>query len=248
MRTFLVAIFAILYVLLAYPLALFCWILSWFNKRACHKLAYHAISGGCLGVKFLSGSKVEVIGRENIPQGGAMFAANHRSYLDIFFSHPLIPAPCSFLAKKQLAMVFPLAPWFPLAQVQLVDRDNPRQGLQVIKKSVDLLQKGYNVFVFPEGTRGHVEGEFGEFKHGSFKMALRANAPIVPVTIIGSAAGLEDNGKFKITPTHCKIIFDKPVDYTTLSPEDQKDLGVYIRNIIVKNYNTYKDDKDSTTA
>jgi 1-acyl-sn-glycerol-3-phosphate acyltransferase len=59
----------------------------------------------------------------------------------------------------------------------------------------------------------------GEFKHGSFKLATKAQVPIVPVTIKGSYKMMEQS-KFIIRPAKVEVIISKPVETKGLTKEE----------------------------
>lgn len=66
-----------------------------------------------------------------------------------------------------------------------MDRENPRAALKAIKEGIEIVKSGHPLVIFPEGTRS-VDGKMGTFKPGSFKLAMKADAWIVPVTISGT--------------------------------------------------------------
>lgn len=90
--------------------------------------------------------------------------------------------------------------------------------------------------IFPEGTRGKM-GQVGEFKRGSLKLATRAEALIVPVTIEGASKGFEDERRFK--PCKVKVVFGKAIDTSMLSKDELANLAANIRSEIVLNIKDY---------
>ena len=64
-----------------------------------------------------------------------------------------------------------------------MDRENLRQSMQVINEAADAVKEGKNVILFPEGTRSRKGNQLLEFKSGSFKIAVKAKCPIVPVAL-----------------------------------------------------------------
>ena len=67
-----------------------------------------------------------------------------------------------------------------------IDREDPRQGMQIINEMAQEMMKGRNYVIFPEGTRSRNGNILGDFKGGTFKSAVKAKAPIVPVALIDS--------------------------------------------------------------
>lgn len=90
----------------------------------------------------LSGCKVNVIGKENIPQDGpVLFVGNHRSYFDILIYHEAIGKPLGFLAKKEMEKI----PLLPLYMRDIgclfLDREDIKQGLSVIKQGTEYMKQ-----------------------------------------------------------------------------------------------------------
>lgn len=67
---------------------------------------------------------------------------------------------------------------------KLIDRDDVRQAIGIINEMKDEVSKGKNFVIFPEGTRSKDGNNPGPFKGGTFKSAMKAKAPIVPVALI----------------------------------------------------------------
>ena len=63
-----------------------------------------------------------------------------------------------------------------------MDRSDMRQSMQTILNGIKLVKQGISVGIFPEGTRNDGKHML-EFKGGSFKLATKTGAPILPLTI-----------------------------------------------------------------
>ena len=79
-----------------------------------------------------------------------------------------------------------------------------------------LFRSGQNFFVFPEGTRSRDANNILEFKGGTFKIATKAKAPIVPVALIDCYKVFDNN---TIRKTTAQIHYLKPIYY-----EEYKDM------------------------
>ena len=86
--------------------------------------------------------------------------------------------------------------WMERLHCMFLDRDDVRQGLQVILTAIDLIKSGISVTVFPEGTRNKENDTMLPFKEGSFKIAQKTKCPIVPMAITNSSAIFEDHFPF----------------------------------------------------
>ena len=171
----------------------------------------------------LSGCKVNVIGKENIPQDGrVLFVGNHRSYFDILIYHEAIGKPLGFLAKKEMEKI----PLLPLYMRDIgclfLDRDDIKQGLSVIKQGTEYMKQGHSMVVFPEGTRNQTDTLL-PFREGGYKMAEKSKSPIVPVSICRSDLMLESAPKRRIRSHNVTIEFGKPIYPCELPPKERKE-------------------------
>ncbi|MDS1029128.1 lysophospholipid acyltransferase family protein [Bacillota bacterium LX-D] len=179
----------------------------------------------------LTGSKVTVTGAENIPsQGSVVFISNHQGNFDIPILLGFIDKPKAFIAKKELKKMPFISSWMRYMNCIFMDRSSARAGLKAIQEGIAVLRKGYSLVIFPEGTRSR-GNQIGEFKPGSFKLALKAGVPIVPVTIKGSYNIMETNG-WMIKPANVQVIISEPVSITNLSKEETDRLPEKVKNII----------------
>jgi 1-acyl-sn-glycerol-3-phosphate acyltransferase len=131
-----------------------------------------------------AGVRVEVQGREHVPAGPAVYAANHVSALDIplLFAH--LPVDFRIIHKRSLY-------WAPVVGAYLyfghhigVDRKNAFRAKRSLKLAADRIRGGMSVAVFPEGTRSP-DGRLQVFKRGTFVLAQDAGVPVVPVSLRG---------------------------------------------------------------
>lgn len=133
-------------------------------------------------LKIFFGLKVRA--KENFPsQGGYIIAANHVSYLD----PPVAGAACSrhvrFMAKQQLFSIPVLGSW-----MRAVGTIPVRRGFadrRALKNSVEILNNGGVVCVFPEGTRV-APGTQKPAEKGVIFLANMARVPIIPLAIHGT--------------------------------------------------------------
>jgi len=181
---------------------------------------------------------VEIVGRRHVlmdsPQ---IFAANHQSDVDTMVALACIPVPFRWIAKKELFRI----PLFGAAMRNAgyipIDRRNHESALKSLEDAAQIIKKGNSVMTFPEGTRSN-NGTIQPFKQGIFHLAIRAGVPIVPVTIIGTAA-IMPKRSLKIIPGRIKLIIGKPVDVSGYTIETRHQLLDEVRNTIMKNYRNY---------
>jgi 1-acyl-sn-glycerol-3-phosphate acyltransferase len=168
----------------------------------------------------LTGCKVTVSGRENIPRsGGICFVSNHGSIFDVFLALAYCGRPFGFIAKKELIKVPFINLWILLLGGFFVDRNNARSAVKTINKGVEKIQSGGAMIIFPEGRRSKGEGLL-PFRRGSLKLATKAKAPIVPMAISGSYDVFEKTKLFVSGPIG--VSFCEPVYTEDMPSEDRK--------------------------
>lgn len=178
----------------------------------------------------LTGSKVEVEGLENIPEETVLFVSNHQGNFDIPTLLGFVPKLKGFVAKKELKKIPMISLWMKWLKCLFMDRQDPRQSLKTILMGIEYLKNGHSMVIFPEGTRSK-GGPVGEFKKGSFKLAVKAGVPIVPITINGTYKLLEETGRIRKSSVHIKI--HPPIETKGYNPRVDEDLAVRVRNIII---------------
>jgi 1-acyl-sn-glycerol-3-phosphate acyltransferase len=151
-----------------------------FSKR----LAQFVGRSWCRHLLFSIGVRLEVRGDEKLAAGRTyVFFANHQSALDIPIIYTGLPQPLCFIAKKELFLI-PFFGWGMAAMGHVrIDRSSARNARESLTRGVARLKRHrQSLILFPEGTRS-IDGRLGEFKQGSFSLALDAGAPVVPVAI-----------------------------------------------------------------
>jgi len=211
-RTFLLGLFIwieLLFVLILYLIFL---ILEAFSKKAAKKFVYVTSRYWSIQALSVGGVKLEVKGKENLPESNQVaFISNHQSYLDIPILLAAIPNFMGFIAKKELNKVPFINIWMKALKCTLVDRRNPAESIEKIKKRIKLAEKGYPVVLYPEGTRSK-NGKLGRFKTAGLRLFYDSDLILVPVTIDGSYKILENDKKLKrgkVTVTIHQPIYNK---------------------------------------
>lgn len=235
-RFIIVAAFVVLFLILSIPLLIAEWVVGKFNMDWKNRSSLAIIRwafGVCL---FLSGVTVTVRGEENVPKDRAvLYIGNHRSYFDILLTYVRVPRPTGYIAKKEMLRYPLLSNWMKYLHCLFLDRNDIKQGLQVILAAIEKVKSGISICIFPEGTRNKVAHTFMEFHEGSFKIASKTGCPIVPITIYNSAGIFEDHLP-KIKKAHVILEYGKPIYIGELPKEEQKHPGAYTRTVIMDTY------------
>jgi 1-acyl-sn-glycerol-3-phosphate acyltransferase len=128
--------------------------------------------------------KVESYGLNNLPENtGYIMFPNHQGLYDVLAFLESHPRPFTVVMKKEVENVIFLKQILIALKAQAIDRSNVRQSLKVINQMTEEVKQGRNYIIFPEGTRSK-DNSLLEFKGGSFKSAINAKCPIVPVALI----------------------------------------------------------------
>jgi 1-acyl-sn-glycerol-3-phosphate acyltransferase len=178
-----------------------------------------------------AGARVEVLGLQNLPTaGGSLFVSNHQGAFDIPLLLGYIPGFKGFVAKKEAGRLPIVGIWIRLLRCIILDRKDLRQSARAIARGVSDLQAGRSLIVFPEGTRSK-SNVMKRFKDGSFKLATRSGAAIVPLTIDGSYRLLEGN-RGRISPGKVHLHIHPPIKLQGLNDAEKGTLTETVQRII----------------
>lgn len=167
------------------------------------KIVLHANKGGRV--------KIDVHGKEYIPTAQSfVFFPNHQGLFDVLAILEACDVPFSVVAKKEVKDVPFLKQVFAIMKAKIMDREDVRQSLQVILDVTQEVKNGRNYLIFPEGTRSKRGNQVGDFKGGSFKCAVKAKAPIVPVALLNAFEPFDRNS---IAPVTVQVHFLEPIPY-----------------------------------
>lgn len=181
-----------------------------------------------------AGIEVTIQGKENLPEGNCLFVANHQGYFDIPALIFATNRGMGFIAKKEMLKYKFISYWMERIHCVFIDRENARESMVAINKGAEYLAKGFNIAVFPEGTRS--KGPLiGEFKKGSMKLATKSGVPVVPVAINGTYKAREGNKGSAIKPAQVIITICKPVYVSELTKEEKANLSEIVKKILEVN-------------
>ena len=190
--------------------------------------------GGEIGVRlgmFLAGIRYTVQGAHHIRRDpAAVYAVNHTSNVEppvLFLALRSLFPRLRILYKAELRNLPILTRAFDLAGFIPLERGNRDQSLPAIERAAEALRGGNSFLIFPEGTRSRT-GELLPFKKGGFIMALKAQAPIVPVAIRGARAAMRKGSPW-IQPVTIEVRVGEPVSTAGLSIDDRERLVGTVR-------------------
>lgn len=149
--------------------------------------------------------RIETRGLEKLPQKGRfLLVCNHQHEADPgVIMYYMRHSGLVFISKHESKDMFLMGKLMYKLRAQFINRENDRQGLRVILSCIDLMKRDEaSIAVFPEGGI-KIEGKLSPFRPGVFKMALKANVPIVVCTIQNTQFVLRNGLKLK--PTDVKF-------------------------------------------
>lgn len=130
---------------------------------------------------------VELTGKEKLPEGRFLLVCNHRSKFDPILSWVVFKKQnLSFISKPENFKVPFYGRIIHRCCFMPIDRENPRNAMKTVKRAVKLINDDVaSVAVYPEGTRNYGEGLL-PFHNAMFKIAQKANVPVVVMTVKGT--------------------------------------------------------------
>ena len=182
----------------------------------------------------ITGTRVRVQGLENIdPRKSYILISNHQSSFDILSLLGYLPLQFRWTAKAELFRI-PFMGWAMTRTGYIsIERDSPKKAYRSMLRAAEVVRKGTSVIIFPEGTRSP-DGKLQPFKKGVFLIALKSQAPILPITIQG-AARIMRKGDWRTYPGEVKIQIDPPIDTAGIPIEKEAELSQRVRSTLMKN-------------
>jgi len=133
-------------------------------------------------LRVICGIKVEIRGREKIPQGPLLVASKHQSAWETFALVTLFPNPV-FILKRELQWI-PIFGWFTIkGRMVPVDRGRGAAALRAMaERARHELAQNRQLIIFPEGTR-RAAGAEPRYKYGVAHVYATAGVPCLPIAL-----------------------------------------------------------------
>ena len=188
--------------------------------------------------------KVNVSGYENLPEGNVLFVSNHSNWCDAFILMSVVDRPCGMVVAKEANWdkVPLISGWLDMINCLHLDRSNNRYALKTMQEGENILKEKCSLGIFPEGfvTKSDT---LAPFKDGAFRMALKAQVPIVPIYIKNSKDIFEMTSRWtgKLYPTQIDIQILKPIYNHIDNPKVKtKEISNLVRNNMINYINDNK--------
>ncbi|NYF50030.1 lysophospholipid acyltransferase family protein [Tunturiibacter gelidoferens] len=186
----------------------------------------------------ISLSPVKIIGREKLhEQETAVYASNHLSYMDTPVLFAKLPFQFRILAKQSLWKI-PFIGWYLNRSGQVpVDSKSPRSLIASLNRGVATLKHGLPLVLFPEGGRA-ATGQLQTMMSGCAYMAIKAQVPLVPLTLIGTYELLPIH-VYALHPRPVFIVIGDPIPTVGLNARDADSLTQRLYDSISATYSQY---------
>jgi 1-acyl-sn-glycerol-3-phosphate acyltransferase len=176
-------------------------------------------------------SPVKVTGMERVDVSKPrVYAATHSSALDIPILYVHLPFQFRIIFKSEL-LSYPFVGWHLKRSGQVcINQQNPAASIGAIKSALKSLRSGMPLVIFPEGGRTR-DGQIQPFLPGAFFLAIKAQADIVPVALVGTFDLLPMNTyHIKCQPLEMRV--GEPISTLGLSLHDTEAVSAKVRSAI----------------
>lgn len=130
-----------------------------------------------------SGIRRVIKGRENFMKGeNYVVVCNHNSFMDVLLSSVAVPPPNKTIAKAEMAKIPIFGMIYKRGSV-LVDRKNEQSRRNSFLKMKAVLDMGFHMCIYPEGTRNKTSEPLQRFHDGAFKLAIETKKQVIPALI-----------------------------------------------------------------
>jgi 1-acyl-sn-glycerol-3-phosphate acyltransferase len=164
----------------------------------------------------------------------AVYASNHLSYYDTPVLYAKLPFQFRILAKAPLWKI-PFIGWYLERSGQVpIDQSSARAGVASLVRGAKTLETGLPFVVFPEGGRS-ATGDLQSMAAGAAWMAIRAQVPIVPLTLVGTYELLPIH-VYILRPRPLKLIVGEPIPTVGMTTKDADALMERVRAVIHATY------------
>lgn len=192
----------------------------------------YALAKRCIYLMNKTGKiTTEAYGLENLPkEGGYIMYPNHQGKYDVLGILITHEEPCSFVMDKNKSHTMLVREFIDLVQGKRLEKDNPRQGIVIINEVTKEVAAGRKYILFPEGGyKFNNRNKVCDFKAGSFKIALKSKAPIIPIALIDSYKVFNS---FHLGPITTQVHYLEPITYDEYKDMKTQEIAALVKKRI----------------
>lgn len=190
--------------------------LKYKDKKTEHDANFYSLKKIARKMLKLLGVKMDIQGC-TIYDEPVVYIGNHRSNFDSLIMIAIMEKPLIFIGKSEIKKFPFIGKWFRDIGCLFLERDDIKKSIEVINQGIQRIENGVE-----------------EFKPGSFKMAFKANARIVPVSFYNSEECYERFHSFR--PANVSIRIGEIVNPKALELNNTVQMAKYVHTVISQIY------------
>ena len=176
--------------------------------------------------------KTKAYGMENLPaDGGYIMYSNHQGKYDALGIMGAHKEPCTVVMDEKRSRMIVADQFISILKGCRLNKDNMKAQMEGLIKVISEVKAGRRYIIFPEGGYDKNHNNVNEFLAGSFKCAMKAKCPIVPVAIIDSYIPFEFNS---LKPVTTQVHFLKPMYFEEYRDMNSQQIAERVRTMIVE--------------
>ena len=204
----------------------------WMGKHSTKEKAFSFVKKCTKKANKAGKVRIASYGVDKLPkEDGYVLFPNHQGMYDVLIFLDSCPRPFSFVVKKELKNVILLKQAISCLHSLAIDRKDLRQSMEVIKEMTERVKNGENFLIFAEGTRSRMGNRMLDMKAGSFKSAVKAQAPIVPCALIDCFKPFDEKGTKELT---VQVHYLDPIYYEEYKDMSTQEIASMVKERIEK--------------
>ena len=162
-------------------------------------------------------------------QRSYIILSNHSSSVDFMANAYAYPGVYRYLVKKEILKI-PLMGAIIKRISVAVDRKDKESRNKSVENLRNILDQGYSIFLYPEGTRNRTQQPLAPFHKGAFRIALETGTPILFQTLV-NVKDISDASKVvDLSPGVLHIVWEKPIETRDMHMDQLPELMDLVRN------------------
>ncbi|MEF9939665.1 MAG: lysophospholipid acyltransferase family protein [Clostridium sp.] len=211
------------------------WKLGRQNDKHTDKERYDYLRNIVIKINKSGRVNIKSSGVDNIPtEEGFILFPNHQGLFDMLALIETCPHPLRVVIKKEVANVILVKQVIELLRGSFMDRQDIRSSMEIIHRMSEEVKSGKNYVIFAEGTRSREGNQILNFKAGTFKSAVNAKCPIVPVALINSFQPFDVSS---IKEVNVQVHYLEPISYNQYMGMKTMEIADVVHNRIQEKIN-----------